>query len=506
MMLAASAIPLSCAAHVGLGLRALGQAVLLAAALGLGACADMKGIEPVAVLRDASSFGLQAVNRDAGPQIPGANEWWREFGDPQLNGLVAQALSTNPSLKLAQARFARAQSATQLASASSSPQIVAEGNLTHQQFSKNGLVPPQLAGAVADTGTLQFSGTWELDFFGKNRAALDAALGSANAAQADAQAARVLLASTVVRAYFQALRLNEQIALAQAMLVQREATLGLVRERVNAGLDTRLELKLSEGAIPEVRGQMEALQEQINLVQNTLAALVGEPKVPLTLVNQPLVAINNIAPVQTVPSDLLGRRADIWSARWRVEAARHDVANAKTQFYPNLNLMAFAGFSSIGLDRLLDAGSVQWGAGPALRLPLFEGGRLRANLAGKTADYDAAVESYNTTVIDAIHEVADQLVSVQSIARQQTHQRAALEATDHALEIAVQRYQAGLGTYLHVLAAQTPVFNQRRLGIDLAARALDAKVVLIRTIGGGYQPEPKALTTSHSSVTQASTP
>ena len=124
------------------------------------------------------------------------------------------------------------------------------------------------------------------------------------------------------------------------------------------------------------------------------------------------------APAQ-LPADLLGQRADIAAARWRVEAAGHDVKNAKTQFYPNINLVAFAGLSSIGLGRLLDAGSQQWGVGPAIRLPIFEGGRLRANLRGKTADLDAAVESYNAAVLDAIHETADQIASAQSIARQQ---------------------------------------------------------------------------------------
>lgn len=206
-----------------------------------------------------------------------------------------------------------------------------------------------------------------------------------------------------------------------------------------------------------------------------------------------------------MPADLLGRRADITAARWRVEAARQDVRNAKTQFYPNINLTAFAGFSSIGLDRLLDSGSGQWSVGPALRLPLFEGGRLRANLTGKTADYDAAVESYNATVIDAIHDAADQLVSVSSVARQQVQQKAAQEAAEHAFEIAVQRYKAGLGNYLNVLAAETSVLNQRRLAVDLAARALDARVGLIRAMGGGYQPDTTA-TLSASTIQQAAKP
>ena len=164
--------------------------------------------------------------------------------------------------------------------------------------------------------------------------------------------------------------------------------------------------------------------------------------------------------------------------------------NAKTQFYPNINLVAFAGFSSIGLGSLLNSGSQQWGVGPALRLPIFEAGRLRANLRGKTADLDAAVESYNAAVIDAVRDVADQVASSQAIGRQQAEQRAAQDAAESAYDIAVQRYKAGLGNYLNVLTAETSVLAQRRLAVDLAGRALDTQVALIRALGGGYAPEP----------------
>ncbi|MCJ7799934.1 MAG: TolC family protein, partial [Polaromonas sp.] len=180
--------------------------------------------------------------------------------------------------------------------------------------------------------------------------------------------------------------------------------------------------------------------------------------------------------------------ADIAAARWRVEASSKDVANAKTQFYPNLNLVAFAGFSSIGLGRLLDPGSQQWGVGPALRLPIFDAGRLRANLRGKTADLDAAVESYNAAVLDAMHDAADQVASTQAIVRQQVEQRAAQQSAEGAYEIAVQRYRAGLGNYLQVLSAETSVLAQRRLAVDLAGRALETQVALIRALGGGYSP------------------
>ncbi len=291
----------------------------------------------------------------------------------------------------------------------------------------------------------------------------------------------------MARSYFQLVRLNEQLGLARRVLVQREHSLKLVQERFQAGLDTRLELRQSEGPLPDARQQIEALREQIGLTQHALAALVGQPEHPEALVVPGQLALKVPVIASTLPSDLLGRRADITAARWRVEAATQDVSNARSQFYPNINLVAFAGASSIGLDRLFGAGSEQWGLGPALRLPLFDGGRLKANLRGKAADLDAAIESYNANVIEAVREVTDHLVSSLSVARQQLEQRALQASVEHAYTLALQRFDAGLVSYLAVLNAETAVLSQRRQSIELTARALDNQLALMRALGGGYR-------------------
>ena len=463
----------------------------LAAALALAGCANMSGIDSQAVLRDAASVGLAPGQ---GPAFAPASQWWRDFGDARLDQLVELALQGNPNLKLAQARLRRAQAVTEVADAAQLSQVNGSLDLTRQRYTANGAVPPPLAGAIRNSGTLQLSASWELDFFGKNQAALDSALGAARAAQADAEAARVLLASNVVRAYLQLARINDQLTVANRTLAQRGESLGLVRDRVRAGLDTQLELHQSEGALPEARQQVEALQEQAALAQHALAALTGQGNRQVVGKQPSLAALKTVVVPSQLPMDLLGQRADVAAARSRVEAAGYDVKNAKAQFYPNINLLAFAGLSSIGLGRLIETGSEQWGVGPAIRLPIFEGGRLRANLRGKTADLDAAVESYNAAVLDAIHDAADQIASGQSISRQQAEQRDAQTSAENAYQISLQRYKAGLGTYLNVLAAETAVLNQRRLGVDLAARALDTQVALIRAFGGGY---PRAVREQH---------
>ena len=469
-------------------------AAAAALSLALSGCADMAGIDSHATLRDAKSLGLdvsapEAVAVDPAARLAGVDaRWWLALGDPRLDALIDEALVGSPNLQTARARLERAQAAIATNQAADRPQLNGAADFTRQKFSSKYIYPAPLGGSLQNIGSLQLSGGWEIDFFGKNRTALQAAIGNANAAAAEADASAVLLASNVARGYVQWARLSDQLTVARRTLAQRDETLKLVRDRVSAGLDTRLELRQSEGGLPEARQQIEALDEQIAVAQHALDALVGRPNATLSLPAPTLAGIHGMALQPNIPADLLGRRADIAAARWRVEAARSDVANARTLFYPNVNLTAFVGVQSLGFGNLLKSDSAQWGVGPAIRLPIFEGGRLRAGLRGKAADLDAAIESYNASVIDAVRDAADQVSSAQSVVRQQTQQREAQSAAEGAYEIAVQRYRAGLGNYLNVLTAETAVLVQRREGVDLAYRALDTQIGLARALGGGWQP------------------
>jgi NodT family efflux transporter outer membrane factor (OMF) lipoprotein len=448
-------------------------------------CANPSGISPQARLRDASSLGLAEPTANAVAPVDAL--WWRAFDDATLNQLEAQALQANPSLKLAQARLAGAQAAVQFTDAARGPQFAAQLNLTEQRYTANGAVPPPLAGSVRDSGTAQIAASWEMDFFGKNQAALQAALGTERAAKADAQAARVLLAAQVAQTYFAWVGLHEQRLVAQQVLAQREAMRQLVQARLQAGLDTPLDLRQADAALPEARLQLAQLDEQIALIKNALAALIDEPNKPLALIPSAQAAIKSISFDSAITTNLLGQRADVTAARWRAQAADQTVASARAQFYPNINLTAFAGLSSIGLDKLLQSGSQQWGVGPALSLPLFDGGRLRANLSGKTAERDAAVESYNSTVINAVHDVADQLASTQAVAAQRAVQALAATAAADAYAGAQQRFRSGLYNALQVLGFESAVLTQRRAAVDLNTRALQNQVTLARALGGGFK-------------------
>jgi len=450
--------------------------------LTLSGCASSAGIAPTAQLSAPAAVGLETA---ATTPALGA-DWWTAFGDAKLGELVDRALAGNPNLKIAQARLARAEAAVGGAKAAEGLQVTGALDVTRQRYSGNSIYPPPLGGSVQTMGTAQVNASWELDFFGRNRAAIEAAVGSQRAAEAEVQAARVMLASNVARTYVQLGRLFEQREVAVRALKQRDETLALIKQRVQGGLDTAVEQRQGEGALPETRQQIEQLDEQITLARHALAALTAQAPNALDSLSVPLSAVKAVAVPAGLPADLLGRRADVAAARWRVEAATSDMKSAKAQFYPNINLTAFVGLQSIGLDQLVKSGSEQYGAGPAIRLPIFDSGRLRANLRVKAADVDAAIESYNGAVLDAVHDVADQLSSLSSVDRQQTEQARAQDAAESAYDLATQRYRAGLGTYLTVLNAEANVLTQRRQAADLKARALDTQIALIRALGGGY--------------------
>jgi NodT family efflux transporter outer membrane factor (OMF) lipoprotein len=468
-------------------LASMAVAIAAAALLVLGGCASSAGIAPVAQAIAPASVGLDAGT--IAPEV--AADWWRGFDEPALTDLIERALAGNPSLKVAQARLERARAGVSASQAAAGPQINGELDVTRQRFSATSIYPPPLGGSTQTLANAQLNASWELDFFGRNRAAIEAAVGTERAALADIHAARILLASSVARAYGQLGRLFDQRDIAVRSLAQRDELLSLIRQRVQGGLDTNVELRQGEGAIPESRQQIEQLDEQITLTRHALAALTAQAPNALDGLSVQLRHVRAMPLPAVVPADLLGRRADITAARWRIEAATGDVKSAKAQFYPNINLTAFIGLASIGLNQFIKSDSEQYGAGPAIRLPIFDSGRLRANLRGKAADLDAAIESYNGAVLDAVHDVADQISSLRSIDLQQSQQASAQAAAESAYDLARQRYKAGLSTYLTVLNAESTVLSQRRQAADLKARALDVQLALIRALGGGYAPDTR---------------
>jgi NodT family efflux transporter outer membrane factor (OMF) lipoprotein len=457
------------------------------AALVLTACASSAGIAPATQPIGPAQLGLSSA--ETGAALPVQPQWWLAWGDAALSELMTQALAGHPSLQMAQARWAKAHAVVAGESGNAAPKLSASADTTRQHFSANSIYPMPLGGSTQTLGNAQLAGSWEMDFFGRHRAAIDAAVGGQRAAQADVAAARNLLTSQVAQSYVQLGRLLAQSEVAERALAQRGQMLGLIRQRVSAGLDTQVELRLGEGALPEARLLIEQLNEQITGTRQALAALAAVAPQSLASLRPKPLDEGVLALPDTLPADLLGGRADISAARWRIEAASQGTQVAKAQFYPNVSLTAFAGLSSIGLGNLVQAGSRQYGLGPAIHLPIFDATSLRANLGSKTAELDAAVAAYNGAVLDAVRETADQINSLQSVARQRAEQAQAQRAAEAAYGLAKERYGAGLSGYLTLLNAESAVLAQRRQAVDLQARAVSSQVALIRALGGGYRPD-----------------
>ncbi len=468
------------------------SAALLAPALALAACVSpVERTEPPA--QALSPRSLETARTLAGGDVAAwpQQRWWMAFGDPQLDALVDEALAGHPGLRVARARLALAESQLAAARSNATPGFGGAMDLTRQRFSVSGTVPPPVAGTTRTTTRLTVDFAYELDYAGRNQAAIAAAEAAGAAAVADAEAARLALACAVARAYFQLQKLFALGAIAEQEIAQATQRIDLLGQRVGAGLDTEAALSRAEAVPPQLRAEHAQLEVAKALARDQLAALAGKgPDRGLSVVSSDpaRAARESAVPLpESLPLDLLGRRPDLVAARWRAEAASHEVEVARARFMPNVNLLAFVGVASLGLDRLFAAGSGIAGAGPAVRLPLFSAGGLQAGLRGRQADYDLAVERYNELLIDAVREVADQVQARRALDAELGERRRVLAATERTRRLALDRYKAGIANYLDVLDAEAALFGLRRADADLNGRVLQAEVDLYRVLGGGYE-------------------
>lgn len=464
------------------------SAVGLSLAALLAACASPAGLHPSAKpqpgshLQAARSLALASVSDAAWP----TQDWWRRYGDAQLDALVDEALQQSPTLRVAQARVRQAAAFAGLAEAADGVQVGANVASTRQQFSEHGTTPPPVAGSWkwVNQATLNFG--YEFDFWGKHEAALAAAVGRQRASEVDAYAARLVLVVAILRSYTRMQQAWAQRDIAEATLEQREQVLALTRQRVAAHIDSEVELKQAESQVPAAKVQIAQLNEAIELLRTELAALAGQgPDRGLALARPQLQEVRQAALPSALPAELIGRRPDVVAQRWRAEAAGSEIAVARDQFLPNVSLGALVGVQRLGFSDWFSAGSRISGIGPALSLPVFDAGRLRSNLSARDAEYDIAVEQYNATVVDAVRDVVGQLASLRWLDEERAHQRDALRTAQQAFDLAMQRYRAGVGNYLQVLAVQSQLLAARRLTVDLDMRALDLDIGLARALGGG---------------------
>lgn len=471
-------------------------------ALALAACASSRGLEPQGTLVDPHDLHAEKALDGAAltPAQWPATDWWRALGDTQLDALVAEGLQNSPSLAAAQARLDEARAQAGAMDAERKPSLSVSPGYTGLQLPES-MVGSDLGGSYAGSAQVVLSFSYGIDLWGGKRAAWEAAVDQMHASEVDQQAARLDLSTAIVQAYSQlgyAWQLHDVVA---DELERSEKTLTLTRQRRDAGIDSELQVRQAEARVPAAHQQVEAAQLQIDEAQTALAALLGKgPDRGLQIQRpQPLNPIALALP-STMPAELLGRRPDVVAARWRVEAAGKEIRSAKTQFYPNLNLTALGGVVNEKLADLVKSESVFGIVAPAFSLPIFDGGRLRANLGKRDAQYDEAVASYNQTVVGALHEVADQVSSLRSLDKQTELQAQALDTARSAYDLAQQRYHAGIGSYLQVLSVEEQLLTAQQRMASLQSDQILASVKLQQALGGGYAP------TSSATQTAAATP
>jgi NodT family efflux transporter outer membrane factor (OMF) lipoprotein len=412
--------------------------------------------------------------------------WWEGYGDLQLNSLIAEVLRNAPSMAQAAARLQRAQALASQSEASFYPAISADVSMTEAKPStENGIPVTPARQGWNDYGKASISFSWEIDFWGKNRAAVAAATSDAKATEADAAAARLVLSTAVAASYADLARLFADREVLAATLAIRERSLSLVRARTVHGFDSDADLAQAEAGPPAARADLAVTDEGIALVRNRIAALLGAgPDRGLGIDKPAHPILGSLALPPNLPSDLLGRRPDIVAARWRTEAAARRIDVAHAQFYPSVNLLGFIGLDALGLRNIVNNGADTGSAGAAVTLPIFDGGRRRASYRGARADFDLAVASYDDTVTQALREVADAVQSRHRLDVQIQEASAALTSTERAYRLAELRYSAGAADYQSVLIVEDHLLARRRILAALTARTFVLNIALVRALGG----------------------
>lgn len=353
------------------------------AALALAGCANYIGIKSDKQIAPASQFESAQSLPAQGGQWP-ALDWASQFGDPQLPKLIDEALQGNPSIAQAQARIAKASSYIESSRSNLMPKAEASYSWTRELYSSNALFPPPYGGQWYSENNALASASWELDLWGKNRERLHTAVSQEKAAEADMQQARITLASSVARTYNSLAQFTLR-DIAQREISNRETVGKITDGRVSAGLDTNVERQTARGNIATTQASLSDLDGQITTVRYQLAALLGKgPDRGLQIAAPVMNPSGDVTLPGNLPADLVSRRPDIVAARWQVEAAMHDVKEAKAEFYPDVNLAAGFGFDAFGWGKFLNFASRQAQFGPAIHLPIFDAGALRASSRAAT--------------------------------------------------------------------------------------------------------------------------
>lgn len=477
---------------------------IIAVFLGLSACAAVPDLGPQPAARSPESIA-SARSLAAAPSAWPGDGWWKAYGDPQLDALVEEGLRASPDMAAAGARFRRAAAAAQQAGAALLPSadLEASAQATKQSYNM-GLPKEFVPQGWLGTGRIALDLGFDLDLWGRNRAALAAATSEARAADIDAQQARLALTTAIADAYADLARLHDEADIAKRTLDIRLATQKLVADRRQNGLETRGSVRQADATVASSRARLAAAEMAIELRQHQIAALIGAgPDRGLAVTRPSLPTLTPLGLPTDVTTNLVARRPDVAAALARTEAAAKRIKVARADFFPAVRLGALVGVQSLGyetvftgtgaaggpkpfLDNLFSKDSIFGNAGPAISLPIFHGGALRGQYRGARATYDEAVAAYDRTVLAAYQEVADAVTMRRTLDQRLADARAAVAASEDAYAVAQKRYRGGLSTYLDVLTVEDQLLAARQSLAGLEAGVFSIDIALVRALGGGF--------------------
>jgi outer membrane protein, multidrug efflux system len=413
------------------------------------------------------------------PQWPSA-DWWKGFGSPELDGLIAEAIRANDDLAAAVARIREADAQVRIAGAPLLPFLSADASGAREK-----LTTPQPA--LFNSFGAQLAATYQLDFWGKNLAARAAAVALADASRYDRETVELSVMASVANTFFTALELQDRLHIANDNLTSAESILKGLQLDESVGTTTGLDVAQQETVVATLSAAIPPLEEQLRQTLDALAILLGREPEALALKQVTLEKITQPPLVAGLPSELLRRRPDVANAEAQLISANADIRQARAAFFPSIQLTASGGYASTTLASLTRSGNRVFDIGGSVTQPLFQGGALLGQYQYSKARYAELMADYHKTVITAFGNVEDSLIAVRASADQLARQQNAVDKARRAYEFAQAQFHAGIVNILTVLNTETALFTAQDALAQVKLTHLEALVNLFNALGGGWQ-------------------
>ena len=417
-------------------------------------------------------------------------DWWHGFNSVTLNDLMDQARTANDDIGAAVARIRQADAQARIAGAPLLPSVGVDADGNRQRAQQSFITPQgKLASqpATSNTFTAELSASYEIDFWGKNRALRDAARMAALASRYDRATVELTVMQSVASTYFQALELRDRLNVANDNVASARDTLKGLQLEAQVGTVTALDVAQQETTVATLDAAIPPLRQQFGETLDALAILLGKQPEAVDVTAGTLGDLAEPEVVPGMPSELLARRPDVAEAEAQLVAANANIAAARAAFFPTIALTADGGYASSALNTLFNPVSRVFSVGAGLTQPIFQGGALVGQYQLNKGRYAELLSDYHKAVISAFGNVEDALVSVQQTAEQLRRQQEAVNTARHAYELTQAQFHAGTINILIVLSTETALFTAQDTLVQVKYSHLNALVALFSALGGGWQ-------------------